>query len=155
MPTDEMVAQAYHVLLTAFVRRGRALHYSELASVLGVPPAEGLELQRALTASGIPIFTQADTDYLAALTPFSSIPTHCRISVGGRDDWYAICAVEALAVSWLFPGREVTIESPCFDCGEPIRIVMRDHQVLELSPETTVVHTNVPAAKWSENWAYA
>jgi hypothetical protein len=155
MPTPDELAKAYHTLLSSFVRDGRALHYSELAAALGVPPAAGLQLQRALTESGIPIFTQADTDYLAALTPFSSIPTHFRITVGSEQNWYAICAVEALAVSWLFPGQEVRIDSPCLDCGEPVRIVMRDGEALSVSPAGTVVHTNVPAAKWSENWAYA
>ncbi|MGH7533970.1 MAG: organomercurial lyase, partial [Gemmatimonadales bacterium] len=155
MTGPELLAGAYHLLLSELVRSGRALHYTELADVLGMAPSEGLAVQQALTESGIPIFTQAGTDYLAGFTPFSNIPTHCRITVDGEQRWYAICAVEALAVSWLFPDRQVTIDSPCLDCGDPVRIVMRDGAVLELAPATTVVHTNIPAARWSEDWAYA
>lgn len=155
MIEPERLAEAYQLLLSNFVRHGRALHYTELAASLGLPPAEGLALQRALTESGIPIFTQAGTDHLAAFTPFSNVPTHCRITVDGEQKWYAVCAVEALAVSWLFPGREVTVDSPCLDCGDAVQVVMRDGAVLGLSPATAVVHTNVPAAHWSQDWAYA
>jgi hypothetical protein len=154
MATEALLTRAYHVLMTAFVARGRALHYTELATTLGITPAAALDVQYGLTTSGIPIFTQARTDYLAALTPLSSIPTHCRIAVDGEQRWYAICAVEALAVSWLFPGRVVTITSPCLDCNEEVRIVMRDGVTMEVSPPTAVVHTNIPAARWSEDWAY-
>lgn len=155
MADPDVVAQAYTTLLEGFVREGRALHYSELAAALGVAPAEGLALQQALTGSGIPIFAQAGTDYLAAFTPFSNIPTHIRVTVDGRPGWYAVCAVEALAISWLFPGREVGIHSPCLDCGEAVSVTMRDGEILGQEPATAVVHTNIPAARWSEDWAYA
>lgn len=155
MTTSGVLAEAYRLLLSNFVRTGRALHYTELADQLSVSPAEGLEVQGGLTGSGIPIFTQADTDHLAALTPFSNIPTQWRISVDGDQRWYGICAVESLAVSWLFPGQEVSIGSACLDCGEPVRVVMADGAVVDLDPPTTVVHTNVAPVRWSENWAYA
>jgi hypothetical protein len=154
MATAQLLTRAYHVLMAGFVTDGRALHYTELGSALNISPAEALTVQTGLTTSGIPIFTQARTDYLAALTPLSSIPTHCRIAVDGVARWYAICAVEALAVSWLFPGQTVTITSPCLDCNGPVQIVMRDGLLLDVTPDTAVVHTNIPAARWSEDWAY-
>lgn len=47
---------------------------------------------------------------------------------------------------WLFPGKEIRIDTRCLDCGEPILVRMRDQQILEVSPETTVGHVNIPFA---------
>jgi hypothetical protein len=52
-----------------------------------------------------------------------------------------------LAVRWLFPGAEIRIDTHCLDCGQPIRIRMRDEEILEVNPPTTVGHMNIPFAK--------
>ena len=52
-----------------------------------------------------------------------------------------------LAVRWLFPGTEIRIDSQCLDCGQPILVRMRDEDILEVSPTTTVGHMNIPFAK--------
>ena len=151
----EPAARAYQAMLRGFIRDGRAQHYTELAAELGITPEEALELLRTLTTSGLPIFFQAGTDHIAGFTPFSNIATHCRISVDGIQRWYAICAVEALAVSWLFPGRTVRVDAACLDCGDPVLIEMRDGDLLSCEPETAIAHTNLPAARWAEDWPFA
>lgn len=52
-----------------------------------------------------------------------------------------------LAVRWLFPGTEIKIDTSCLDCGQPISIRMRDEEILEVNPPTTVGHMNLPFAK--------
>jgi hypothetical protein len=52
-----------------------------------------------------------------------------------------------LAVRWLFPGTEIRIDTRCLDCGQSIRILMRDGEILEVDPPTTVGHANIPFAK--------
>lgn len=52
-----------------------------------------------------------------------------------------------LAVRWLFPDTEIHIETRCLDCGKPIIIRMRDEEILEINPTTTVGHMNIPFAK--------
>ena len=52
-----------------------------------------------------------------------------------------------LAVRWLFPGTEIRIDTRCLDCGEPILVRMRDEELLEVNPATTVGHVNIPFAK--------
>ena len=73
-----------------FVRDGRAPHYTELAERLGVTPVAALGLQRALAASGLPIWMYPDTDHVAADSPFSNLPTPYRISVDGQQRWYGL-----------------------------------------------------------------
>jgi hypothetical protein len=55
--------------------------------------------------------------------------------------------MEVLAVRWLFPGTEVRIDTDCLDCGDPIVIRMRDEEILEADPPSTVGHMNVPLAR--------
>jgi hypothetical protein len=58
-------------------------------------------------------------------------------------------------VRWLFPGKEIQIDSRCLDSGDPIRVRMRDGGILEISPSTAVGHANVPLPKWAEHsWAF-
>lgn len=52
-----------------------------------------------------------------------------------------------LAVRWLFPGTEIRIDTRCLDCGQPISIRMRDEEILDIDPPTTVGHMNLPFAK--------
>ena len=52
-----------------------------------------------------------------------------------------------LAVRWLFPGTEIRIDTRCLDCGETILVRMRDEDILEINPPTTVGHMNIPFAK--------
>jgi len=49
-------------------------------------------------------------------------------------------------VRWLFPGREVIVESPCLDCRESIRVRTRDEDVLEIDPETAIGYMPSPFA---------
>ena len=58
-----------------------------------------------------------------------------------------------LAVSWLYPGKEVRIDCPCLDCGEPIQVRMRDGEIIGSSPEEIVAHSKLPFSKWREDMA--
>ena len=52
-----------------------------------------------------------------------------------------------LAVRWLFPGTEILIDAQCLDCGQPINVRMRDEDILEVNPSSTVGHMNIPLAR--------
>ena len=58
--------------------------------------------------------------------------------------------MEALAVRWLFPGREVQIETACLDCGEPITVRLKDDEILEIQPEGAVGYMLSPFAEWRD-----
>ena len=47
------------------------------------------------------------------------------------------------------------IDSPCLDCGKPIRVEMRDGLVLSEDPEGLVGYVAVPFGKWWEDIPYA
>ncbi|MBW2091937.1 MAG: hypothetical protein JRI34_07430 [Deltaproteobacteria bacterium] len=60
-----------------------------------------------------------------------------------------------MAVCWLFPGKTVQIDAPCLDCGEPIRVEIRDGTVLNAEPKELIGHVSVPFLKWMEDLPFA
>lgn len=45
---------------------------------------------------------------------------------------------------WLFPGREVVVDTRCLDCGDSIRVRTRDEQILAIEPESAVGYMPSP-----------
>lgn len=167
MADVELLARTYHAILSGFVRDGRAPHYTEIAVALGMSAEEARQTQRELlTALSGPLAAQdgrlaslggahwamPDTDYIASFSPFANVATQYLISVDGEQKWYGQCGLESLAVSWLFPRKEVRIDARCLDCTEPLMVRMRDGELLEASPDTVVGHSNVPLPRFAENW---
>jgi hypothetical protein len=54
--------------------------------------------------------------------------------------------MESLAVRWLFPDQEIVVDSRCLDCGDSIRLRMRDEEILEIDPQTAVGYMPSPFA---------
>ena len=153
MATDR--ALLYHQVLSGYVDEGAAPHYLEIARGLGWQPERARKVLHEVAGLGLPVWLHPGTDLVASFAPFSSLPTLYRLSVDGAPHGYAQCGLEALAVSWLFPGRQVEIDSLCLDCGDPIALTMRDGQLLSISPGTTVAHINVPVARWRGQYPLA
>jgi hypothetical protein len=62
-----------------------------LADALELDPEEAREVQRgAVEAAPLAsCWFARDTDYIESWAPFSNVPTHYFISVGGIQKWYA------------------------------------------------------------------
>jgi hypothetical protein len=150
----QLLSRMYHAIMLGFVRDGRAPHYTNLAHQLGLGIEDARLTLHELIEMGLPTWLAPNTDYIASFAPFSGIPTQYLVAVDGQQRWYAQCGFESLAISWLFPGREVRIDCPCLDCGEGIHLRMRDGKVLAVDPPTVVGHVNLPAWRWRENWAH-
>lgn len=45
-------------------------------------------------------------------------------------------------MSQLFPGQDVTIDSRCPQSGDPIQVRMRGVDLLTVTPESTIGHSN-------------
>jgi len=93
-----------------------------------------------LMATGVPAWLYDGTDYVASFAPFNNVPTQYRVSVEGQQRWFAQCGFEALAVCWLFPGKDVIIEAPCLDCGEAQRVVVREGRIVSAEPATILAN---------------
>lgn len=85
----ETLDRAYQRMMEAFVQRGQALHFTELAHALGVAPEEGRQILHDLMGTGVPAWLYDGTDLVASFAPFNNVPTQYRISVEGQHRWFA------------------------------------------------------------------
>ncbi|HOD36892.1 MAG TPA: hypothetical protein PLR20_14115 [Syntrophales bacterium] len=49
----------------------------------------------------------------------------------------------------------MTIDFPCLDCGEPLRVVIRDGKVINNESSGYIAYVSVPFWKWFEDLGYA
>ena len=90
MPDLKLMDQAYSAIRDSMVARGTALHYTELAATLSLSPERGRETLHELVGMGVPgVWLAEGTDYVGSFAPFSNLPTQYRISVEGKQAWYA------------------------------------------------------------------
>ncbi|MDP2950578.1 MAG: GntR family transcriptional regulator [Chloroflexota bacterium] len=89
MADQQLLANMYHTIQSGMVRVGRALHYTELATELGLSPNQAREALHDLVRTGVPgVWLYPNTDYVASFAPFSNIPTQYLVSVEGEQKWY-------------------------------------------------------------------
>ncbi|MCY3584572.1 MAG: hypothetical protein F4Y76_07025 [Acidimicrobiales bacterium] len=139
IPLPELDA-AFAAIMSEIVATGVAPHYAELAGTLGIAPIRAKALvKRVIDLT--PGWLHPGTDYIASFPPFNNQPTQYRVSIDGEQRWFAQCAFEALAIRWLVPGQIVTVDAPCLLGGDPLRIVMRDEEILSVDPPTMVGYT--------------
>jgi hypothetical protein len=142
MADPELMDRAFHRIMRELVETGRAPHYAELARALGLSVDAGRRLLLDVVQAYPIGWLHPETDYIASFPPLNSLPTQYRVTVRGEQKWFAQCGFEATSVTWLFPGTTVRIDAPCLDCGEPVRLEMRDGRLLTAEPARIVGHLN-------------
>ena len=124
-----------------FVERGRAPRSDEVADVEQSTRAEVVAGWRRLhEAHAVVLHPGGD---IGMANPFSAVPTAYRVLVGERW-WFANCAWDAFGVCAALHS-DGDIESSCPDCGEAIRIDVRNQQPLDPS---LLFHCLIPAVGW-------
>jgi hypothetical protein len=152
MATPGALDRIHHLILEAFVATGHAPGLAALAAGLGVEPAAARGLLHELVATGLPVWLQPGAETIASCAPFNEVPTPYRASVDGQPGWFAQCGFEALALTWVFPGRTVRIDAPCPHCGEPLRVDVRDGVLARVEPEGAVCYVDLPFREWARSW---
>ncbi len=82
--------------------------------------------------------------------PFSAVVTQVQIWIDGAFFAYCGCALESIAVSRSpkFEDRDITIESYCACCLDPISVDMRNGELQGSKPENPLIHVS----KHPEDW---
>jgi hypothetical protein len=148
--------KTFLIIMKKLVETGQAPHYTEVAAELGISTEEGRKAVHELFS--LPMFPgwlYPNTDFITSFPPFNHLPTQYRITVDGHQKWFGQWGFESLAVSWLFPGKTVRIDAPCLDCGEPIRVEMKDGVVQGTEPGSLVAYTCVPFREWFKDIPYS
>ncbi len=88
MADSALAQRAYTAITRHFIERGRAPHYTELATLLAVSPDVARDVQRDAAEASPACWLEPETDYIASWAPFSNVPTQTRISVDGKERGY-------------------------------------------------------------------
>lgn len=153
-PEPSELDRTYHFILTAWAEHGRAPHFTDIARELGGHPDDGRRRLHDLIATGLPNWLFPGTDLIASFAPFHALPNQYRITVDGRQHGYAQCGFESIAASFIFPGRTILIDGACLDCGNLLRLEVRDGLVESAEPDGVVAYVDVPTREWRANLAY-
>jgi hypothetical protein len=147
--------ETYHYIISVLVERGQAPHFTEIAAHFGIPAEDGRRRLHELMAARLPNWLFPETDLIASFAPFNNLPTQYRIAVDGEQKWFAQCGLESLAMSWMFPGKRVTANAPCLDCGELIRVDILDGEIQKADPVDIHFYVDLPIKKWYGNLPFA
>jgi hypothetical protein len=153
MAEPELLQRLHGRVLRTFLADGHAPTYLDLARAEQLAPEEARQAVRELMAAVPGCWQHPGTDHIVSYAPFNNLPTWHRVTIDDQQRWTAQCGFEALAITHLVPGKTVTIDSICRDCGAPVQVVMRDGQVESLDPPAAVAHSNLPLARWFDDFA--
>ncbi|HEY1297141.1 MAG TPA: organomercurial lyase [Chloroflexota bacterium] len=151
MADVDLLQRLHERVLRTFIDTGHAPTYLDLARAEGLPPEEARAALRELMPAAVACWQYPGTDHIVSYAPFNNVPTWHRVTIEGDQKWTAQCGFESLAITHLFPGKEVTIDSICRDCAEPVQVKMRDGEVVSLDPPEAVGHTKLPLARWFDD----
>jgi hypothetical protein len=125
-----------------FVELGRAPTAAEIAADARLDEAEVMTGWERLQAEHALVLSPVTGDIRMA-SPFSGVPTAHRVQAAGRW-WYGNCAWDAFGICAALhdDGR---IETSCPDCGEAVKIAVRDQCP---DDESLFFHCLIPATQW-------
>ena len=151
---DTTVRKVRKAIVDGFVATGHSPSSADIAAALKITRQEVLRAFGDLPKYDT-FAMERGTENVRILSPFSNLATPFKVAVDGEQRWHAVCGPESLAITYMFPGRTVAVEAHCRDCGDPIRIEMKDGEVLSQEPEGLLIHLGVPVARWFEDLPYA
>ena len=88
MRETRLLDKTFQVIMKHMIDTGRAPHYTEIASELGLSVEEGRKALHNLFAAGVPGWLYPNTDYITSFAPFNNLPTQYRITIDGAQKWF-------------------------------------------------------------------
>jgi len=89
MPESKQLNQTFHFIMERMIETGKAPHFTEIASGLGVSPIEGRKaLHKLFSTMGFPGWLYPKTDNIVSFAPFNNLPTHYRLTIDGEQKWF-------------------------------------------------------------------
>ena len=137
-----------------FLEKGCCDGTGALLKQTGLSPGALTEAMEELQR-GLMVMCPPGTHDVAKCPPWTNVPTRHAVEVGGRHVCYAGCSLEAMNIAYCYPDQVVTLRSSCPETGTEIVIRLKGNEQLEVTPATTVGHTGVDPAVWSDNWFHA
>ena len=109
-------------------------------------PADEIAASFDRLAAGRAIVLAPGTRDIRMAAPFAGRPSDFHVTIGPRR-YDANCIWDALGIPAMLGGTDAEIQTRCSDCGDTLRLSVRDRTVIG----DGVVHFAVPAARWWED----
>lgn len=89
MSEPTQMDSVFQIIMKCMVATGQAPHYTEIAAEMEVPVEQGRKALHALFSPRFPGWLFPKTDYICSFPPFNNLPTQYRITIDGRQKWFA------------------------------------------------------------------
>ena len=142
---EELAREVRLYVFRQAAETGRVPQAPDIAAALHRPEADVVTAVKQLAAGKVLILAPNDGNIWAA-NPFCAVPSGFRVQTAGRTYW-GICIWDALGICAAL-GQDAVISAPCGDCGEPMRLEVREGR---LSHSEGIIHFAVPAHHWWDN----
>jgi hypothetical protein len=70
--------------------------------------------------------------------------------VDGEFNGFALCGLAVFGLRWVFPGKEIVVDANCIDCGETLRLRLKDDEILEREPASIIGLITLHLMMWSQ-----
>lgn len=82
--------------------------------------------------------------------PVSALPTNHRITLADGRSFCAMCAIDGMGTAFTFK-QDVTIDSKCSNCGNPIHVEIKNGELVNFTPEDMhILHVDLNK---NQNWS--
>lgn len=144
-PTDPITRAVYQHFLRLFAQTGQPPGVEALASAANLPDLAAVNHHLHQMETIGCIYRHPVTGQIISAYPFSTIPTQHRVALGGNPEVYAICAIDALGMPFMFD-RDAVIHSSCPQCGKELMVHITEGIISAAVPdEMVVVYASAPA----------
>lgn len=145
-PPPEVLAREVRLyLFRQAAETARVPQPPQIAEALRRPQEDIQQALKHLAAGKVLILAPNDGNIWAA-NPFCAVPSGFGVEAGGKTYW-GICIWDALGICAAL-GKEAVIRAPCGDCGDAMRLEVRDGVLVH---SEGIIHFAVPAHHWWDN----
>lgn len=97
MADQQLLDRAFYLIMQSFIKTGQAPHYTGVAKELGLSMEQGRKLLHDLMEAPCPVhaggtypgWLPPGTDLIASFPPFNNLPNQYRLTIDGKQDWFA------------------------------------------------------------------
>src|SRR5260221_11883377 len=137
-PSDPTARAIYEYILRTFAHTGRPPSVETTVQALNLPDRERGEHYLSVIETGGGIYRDSVTGKILSAYPFSAAPTPHRFTLGGDQDVYAMCAIDALGMPSML-NTDAVIHSTCQQCDRALALHITNGAILAVSPQEIVL----------------
>src|SRR5260221_12524422 len=120
-PSNPTARAIYEYILRTFAQTGRPTTVETIVQALNLPDRATGELYVRDIETGGGVYRDSVTGKILSAHPFSATPPPHRITLGGAQDVYAMCAIDALGMPFML-NTEAVIHSTCQQCDRALTL---------------------------------